>query len=135
MRPILLALTGAALVAVPTSASAAVNFLTPSRNIACYVDASGARCDIKNHTYPTPKRPASCPLEYGDSLGVDRGAARGHWVCHGDTVFGATRVVAYGTTVRVGTLRCTVSTAGVRCLNKPGGGFFLSKQAARIIRA
>lgn len=135
MRTAILALTGAALVAVPASASAAVNFLTPSRNIACYVDATGARCDIRSHTYPTPTRPSSCPLEYGDALAVDRGARRGHWVCHGDTVFGATRVVGYGKTVRVGTLRCTVSKAGVKCLNRPGAGFFLSKQSARIIRA
>jgi len=129
----LTALAVAAL-ALPAAASAApANFRTPTGNIGCDVRASGARCDIVRHSYTPPRRPASCQLEWGDSLEVGR-TGRGRFVCHGDTVLpppGRRHRVPYGTTVRRGTIRCTVTRAGVTCRNARGHGFTLSRQRAR----
>lgn len=138
LTPLALAAVAAA-AALPAVASAApANFRTPSGNIGCYVDAASARCDIIEHDYTAPRRPPSCRNDWGDAVAVDRGAARGRWVCHGDTAFpppGARYRVRYGTTVRRGGSVCRVTTAGVTCRNARGAGFFLSRQRVRLIRA
>jgi hypothetical protein len=42
-----------------------------------------ARCDIAQHSYRSPPRPGSCPLDYGSSFEIDR---RATLLCVGDTV-------------------------------------------------
>lgn len=65
-------------------------FVSPSGNISCEImgvaDPRGtaqARCDVAQHTYPPPHRPASCPLDYGSSFELDQHASI---LCAGDTV-------------------------------------------------
>jgi len=70
MRRSLLVLAAAALaLAVGASSAAAYKgFETPSHNIGCILTEQGARCDIRKHSWPSPKRPKSCEFDYGDSL-------------------------------------------------------------------
>ncbi len=109
-------------------------FALPSGRLHCQFDAQGqqgptVRCDVLE---PTFKRtvPASCPLDYGDSLALDiRGKAL--FVCHGDTVFDPSRpVLAYDQLWQRGGLTCLSSKSGVRCINIDGHGFELSRTRA-----
>jgi hypothetical protein len=107
-------------------------FQTPSHNIACELDRrSGARCDIKDHSWPNPPKPGNCPVDWGDSLSVGHGQA--HVTCHGDTTFGPNPVLPYGHSISVGAFSCTSTTSGVRCLNRRSGhGFFISRERKRL---
>ena len=105
-------------------------FSAPSKNIACvFVDAQ-VRCDINKHDWPTPARPASCELDYGNGLSV--GAGRADFTCAGDTVLSepTAQVLEYGQSVTVQDLTCTSQKEGVTCRNTvTGHGFTLAKEA------
>jgi hypothetical protein len=109
-------------------------FQTPSGNIGCVLSnrfGTEARCDIGNRDWKTPKKPASCDLDYGN--GVFIGArGRAHFLCAGDTALHAGPKIAYGRTVRLTPFACKVSTTGVRCTNAHGHGFSISRQSYRF---
>jgi hypothetical protein len=114
-------------------------FRTPSGNIGCVfssgLDGAAAptvRCDIRSRLRPAPKQPANCPLDYGDSVQVERS---GHaiLVCHGDTAIDPhARVLAYGHQFRRDGITCVSQTAGLTCTNASGHGYFLSRQSWRV---
>ena len=111
-----------------------VFFRTPSGNIGCgYGSAEQGspaflRCDIRSGLQPKPARPHGCDLDYGDSYELKK-AGRPSVLCHGDTVFDPrARVLAYGTSWARDGFRCTSRTAGLRCANQSGHGFFLSRE-------
>ncbi len=61
--------------AAPTHASARsqyVEFRSPSKNIYCHISGAAhyneARCDIHQHTFHAPPKPASCQFDWGQSL-------------------------------------------------------------------
>jgi hypothetical protein len=129
-----LALTAALLLALSGSgiaAAAFVQFRTPSGNIGCAFTAirgSGSlRCDILSGLKPRPPKPQGCRLDwgFGYSLGP---TGRARVVCAGDTaVDRRAKALRYGRTwSRVG-LACTSRVAGLRCRNRSGHGFFLSR--------
>ena len=129
---------GAAPAAARTS-SVVREFRTPTGNIGC-VFSSGlsgdaaptVRCDIRSRLRPEPKRPASCPLDYGDSLQVRR-TGRPILVCHGDTAIDPhARVLAYGHLFRRDAITCVSRFSGLTCTNASGHGFFLSRQSWRV---
>jgi hypothetical protein len=129
MRALLVALVASAVLAAP--ASAATFFENPSHNIGCVIDKSGARCDIRAHTWKPPPKPDSCSVDWGYGLTVAR---RGfaEWVCAGDTVFGGKRVLDYGESISKGRFTCTSFRNGVRCVNdRNGHGFRLARRFAR----
>lgn len=132
MRRLLLGL--ALSLALPATASAASPqaFRSPSGNIGCYIDDSGARCDIRTRSYRAPSRPRSCDLDWGDAIGVSRRGSRGAFVCHGDTALNRDRVLRYGASIRRGTIRCTSRTDGMRCVNGRGHGFLISRARYRL---
>jgi hypothetical protein len=108
-------------------------FRTPSGNIGCVYGSAEAgfrtqlRCDIRSGLLPRPPRPARCDLEYGDSYELRR-TGRASLVCHGDTVFDPrARVLAYGAVWSRDGFRCSSQEAGLRCTNRSGHGFFLSR--------
>ena len=115
----------------PASASASFTFFqTPSHKIGCAYSSSPAnlRCDISTGLKPPPAKPKGCMNDwtFGYEVGP-RGRAR--TVCAGDTVFAPkARVVRYRTTWRGGAFTCKSQTIGLRCQNKSGHGFFLSRQ-------
>jgi hypothetical protein len=105
-------------------------FQTPSRNIHCAWSSSPSslRCDIDSGLLPKPQRPASCDLDFGDSLSLGR-TGRARLVCHGDTTKNPkASVLAYGKTWARGGIRCKSRRDGLRCTNASAHGFFLSKQ-------
>jgi hypothetical protein len=101
-------------------------FRTPSGTIGC-VSESSLRCDIRSGVRPRPPRPAACDLDW--ALGFSMGATgRASVVCAGDTAIeqGA-RVLRYGTRWSRGSLVCLSRRVGLRCANRSGHGFFLSR--------
>jgi hypothetical protein len=122
---------GVAALVVPAGAAAAVHFRTPSGNIGCYVDRSYIRCDIGQTAAKAPPQPASCELDYGNAFEMGR-SGRPRRICHGDTVLGARRVLAYGQTLRSGAFTCMSRPAGLTCRNAAGRGWFLSRERVRL---
>lgn len=135
----LCAIAVAAAPAIPAAgASNMSQVTTPSRNIGCIATKEGGwtlRCDIRAHSYPTPRAPKSCPLDYGDSMTLRRlGPAR--WTCHGDTALpppngAGFRTLAYGTVWKWGPFRCTSRQSGLSCVAASGYGFIMSKQMTK----
>ena len=116
-------------------ATEVTSFRTPSGSIGCvYARGLGRteiRCDIvAAYAKPEARRPKSCDLDWGDSLvmGATGGAGYG---CHGDTALNQGRVLAYGTTFRRPGFACVSRTVGLRCTNKAGHGWDMSRQRQR----
>lgn len=121
-----------ALLAFASSAAAFKGFESPSHNIGCILSEQGARCDIRQHSWPLPKRPKSCEFDYGGSLWVgDKG--KGEYGCVSDSAMQAGPVLPYGESIRKGRFVCTSEEIGVRCVNRRNGhGFLLSRQRVRL---
>jgi ribosome modulation factor len=116
---------------LPASASAKfVLFQTPSHNIGCLYSSSPVylRCDIRSGLKPPPPKPKGCTVDW--TGGYQMGATgRSHTLCAGDTVISSNaRVLRDGTTWRGGPFTCKSTTSGLRCRNRSGHGFFLSRQ-------
>ncbi|GAA4549440.1 serine/threonine-protein kinase [Pseudonocardia xishanensis] len=109
-----------------------VGLVSPSGNIACYLQPQAVRCDIAESAWdPTtvPDRPADCEGVWGDAIAIS-GTARADFVCHGDTVFGTGPILDYGRSLRVGDVTCTSRQTGVECrIGASGHGFALSRTA------
>jgi hypothetical protein len=113
-------------------ASALSQFSSPSGNIGCVMVRSGARCDVREHDWTAPPKPAWCELDWGSGASVGR-HGRGSVVCAGDTALGGTRILAYGERERVGRFRCFSRRSGMRCVNhRNGHGFLISRQRLRL---
>ena len=112
-------------------------FQLPAGNIGCMYDLSPPnpaylRCDIRSGLKPKLSRPATCDLEWGDSVSL-LPTGRTDLVCHGDTVLGnpGTKVFRSGTTWTRGPFMCTSRASGLTCKNTARHGFFLSFQSWR----
>jgi hypothetical protein len=129
------AVVAAALAIVPAGASAAriKFFQAPSGNIACVVGAGLARCDIQQHSWPTPPKPASCMEDYGNGVEVI-GGHPGEYTCAGDSVFSpGIRVLQYGDKITKNRFTCTSKVTGMRCSNRNSGhGFFISRESVNL---
>lgn len=105
------------------------HFISPSGNIACALGEDvlddGVDCDISEHTYTVPPRPANCPLSWGDRFELIPGRAP-TMICHGDTVrnLGNERTLNYGQTVSMGPITCDSEAAGMTCTDSSTGHFF-----------
>ncbi len=137
MKRAVLAVVVIACAALASSATAKgqafVTFLTPSGNIGCgYSSGSGPRslrCDIASGLKPRPGRPKGCVhLNWGDSYTMNVNG-RAIVTCHGDTVIiKGSKVIAYGKTWSRGGFECWSRAAGLRCKNRSGHGWFLSRR-------
>jgi hypothetical protein len=136
--PALTALTGTGAGATPdpTRASRDVyfDFRMPSNNIFCayVVQSSPAtkylRCDIMSGLRP---RPSSAGCREGDrGITVSmRATGRASNPCVGDTVKNTrAKLFPYGWMWSRGGFTCWSSTAGLKCRNLSGHGFFLSRE-------
>jgi len=116
---------------IPASASAKfVFFQTPSHNIGCLYQSSPAalRCDIRSGLKPPPSKPKGCTVDWTGGYQVGA-TGRAQKVCAGDTVLSPNaRVIGYGTTWRSGPFTCKSASSGLRCKNRSGHGFVLSRQ-------
>jgi hypothetical protein len=126
----------AALVAVVALALAApaqaivTQFRTPSSNIGCVFSSDPRlggtylRCDILSGLKPKPRR--ACQLDLTGFQMAPKG--RSSVVCAGDTAVNRNaRAVPYGSKWSRGGFTCTSRKAGLRCRNRSGHGFFLSR--------
>ncbi len=110
-----------------------VTFLTPSGNIGCgYSTGFGPRslrCDIASGLKPRPSRPPDCKdLNWGDSYTMNVNG-RVIVTCHGDTaIIKGSKVIGYGETWSRGGFVCLSRSIGLRCKNRSGHGFFLSRR-------
>ncbi len=127
---------GTAILAALSAAGAAsggsqvVFWQTPSHRIHCawFSPPSFLRCDIDGGLHPRPRKPASCHADYGGGLQMNR-TGRSRVVCASDSTNDpSARVLRYGTVWKRGGFRCAIRTAGVRCSNAAGHGFFLSRE-------
>jgi hypothetical protein len=136
MRAFLLSVT-ALLVLVPAAAAGRFSeFRTPSGNIGCvYMSNLGPgwlRCEIRSGLRPRPPKPRGCDLDWGDTYYLNP-TGRAQVGCHGDTaILPGARVLRYGSTWKNppagGEFVCESKVAGLRCRNRNGHGFVLSKQ-------
>jgi Family of unknown function (DUF6636) len=120
-------------VAGTARADSLITFRTPSGNIGC-VFSSGfgspadLRCDIRSRLRPRPHRPRGCDLDWGDSYEM-KATGRVDVTCHGDTaILPNARVLRYGKRWSSHGLACRSRKVGLRCSNRSGHGFFLSRQ-------
>jgi hypothetical protein len=130
-----LVLGAAALAILAPSASAKYTFFeSPSGNIGCVINGGGVRCDIQHHSWPTPPKPASCDVDYGEGVAVGKRDVPANFVCAGDTVFDPdAEVLRYGERIRIKRFRCASKQKGMRCVNRDNKhGFFLSSQDVRL---
>jgi hypothetical protein len=141
-RGIVLMLTVAVVLATAASTSSAspsakfpklFPFQSPSGNIGCYLDKKAVRCDIREHTWPTPPKPADCDVDYGQGVAVGQHGRAGY-VCAGDTALDpSSPVLNYGDRISKGNIRCASKTKGMRCVNlDTKDGFFLSRGVVRL---
>ena len=90
------------------------------------------RCDIGDADWTLPPRPADCELDWGH--GVVLGDEVHVGICAGDTAMGGPDVLAYGTSVSRGDLRCESERTGLTCRNRANGaGFRLSRAAVELL--
>jgi hypothetical protein len=111
-------------------------FASPSGNIACqlgtFSDHGVARatvgCQIGQHDYASPPRPADCRGGWGDSVALTQGQPAA-LQCHTDTLLGSSSpVLDYGQTIIVEPIDCTSEESGMRCFDsRTGHGFSLSR--------
>jgi hypothetical protein len=148
-----LVLTFAALLLLAPSAHAASgakpaarygSFKMPSRNIVCgwslAPDGSASmECGIKSGLKPPPK-PIHCDAGDPNDKRVslrDTGRAM-PVLCAGDPgpllpqIEAKARVLAYGSSRRIGKITCTSATSGLTCRNRSGHGFFVSRGSWRM---
>ena len=107
-------------------------FQTPSHNIGCYMskqEGGSVRCDIREHSWTAPPKPAFCDVDWGGGVQVGP-KRRASIVCAGDTVLDLkSPVLDYGQGSRAGKILCASGQAGMRCTNRSTGhGFFLARE-------
>lgn len=112
-----------------------ISFRTPSGNIHCLIDATGAggvRCDIAEFIPSFPKRPVHCDLDWGSAFAVGRvGPALP--ICAGDTVRNPrASVLEYGLELRGAGVTCNSKQSGLTCVNGEGHGFTLSRKKQSV---
>lgn len=107
-----------------------VQFRTPSSNIGCVfssdprIGGTYLRCDILSGLKPKPKR--ACQLDLTGFQMAPRGRAT--VVCAGDTAVNRqAQALRYGTKWSRGGFTCTSKKPGLRCRNRSGHGFVLSR--------
>jgi len=115
------------------AAQALVQFKSPSGNIGCVLaKRDGVRCDIRAKEWSAPPKPSWCDVDWGGGVQVGR-RKRASFVCAGDTVLGADRTLAYGSSIRRGRFECFSRRTGMRCVNhRSRHGFRLSRQRLRL---
>jgi hypothetical protein len=123
------------LAAAPASAALRL-FQSPSGNIGCAMSSGAgsvqARCDIARRLWTPPRRPASCPLDFGQGVFVGQ-TGRGRYTCAGDTVLHQGSHLGFQQSITLGRLRCTSRVTGVSCTNRSTGhGFTISRERVRL---
>jgi hypothetical protein len=117
----------------PAVAQEAVSFHTPSDNIYCYGEVSGADttidCELLSQTNPKPLLPvpADCEQEWGSRFALKDGGTA-FMVCAGDTLRSNDAMnLPYGKQLDFYGIACTATERYLECVNDDGHGFKISK--------
>jgi hypothetical protein len=117
-----------------TSKDVYIDFRMPSNNVFCaYISSTSPRytylrCDIMSHLKPLPSSKGCVEGSRGVSVSMNV-YGRATYPCSSDTVYNkSARKLAYGTTWSKGGFTCKSRMTGLKCSNRSGHGFFLSKQ-------
>jgi hypothetical protein len=104
----------------------------PSRNIGCIFSQSPSyvRCDVRTGLRPPPPRPRGCDLDWAYGLEMTA-VSRPQTLCAGDTALAQGPILSYGATLKLEGFTCLSQQIGLRCTNRAGHGFFLSRQRWR----
>lgn len=117
-----------ALLLLPSLAAAQQWFQLPSGNIHCSASGGWINCQIVEYAYRPPfPRPRDCDGDWGPlvELGSSGMARMG---CYYTTVVDPNApVLRYGSTWQGQGIACTASQSGLRCVNREGRGFELSR--------
>ncbi len=123
---------------IPSPATADIwTFETPSENIQCSVgqeaEFSDIYCTIINRSGPPAMpRPSNCNEDWGHSFFMmDTGPVKMECGEHSDDKGGYDRA-EYGVTGEFGGFTCHSSAKGLRCENRDGHGFFLSRKTQSV---
>lgn len=108
-------------------------FTSPSGNIGCAVFENTARCDVTQHTWALPPRPADCQEDWGSVVTLDDpGDPASVGACVGDSAGGGP-VLPYDQAIRVGDLQCASLRTGVSCEYVGGEhGFLVSRTVVQV---
>lgn len=108
-------LTPAPTAVVPTPVETRY-FSSQSDTIRCSMSAVAATCEVKDHKWKLPSKPADCDLDWGGmvELRTDEAATL---ACHGDTLFGAGSVRDIREPLKVGDFECRPAKVHVACTN------------------
>ena len=107
-------------------------FTSPSGNVGCYIDPTGARCDISERDWSPPPRPADCEFDYGQGISLSPGE-NATFVCAGDTALGGGQPLAYGRSISAGVLVGDSAQSGMTCRDtKTGHGFAIAREGYRV---
>ena len=132
LRPALLAVVAAALVAPSVANADFMHFTTPSRNIDCVAafDSASVNCVVQRASWPrVPPRPPDCDLDWiGTEIALSRGRVS-LGACRGDigplciAGQGDCPALPYGRSLTLPTrIRCTSRRAALTCRANDGAG-------------
>ncbi|MGH3634914.1 DUF6636 domain-containing protein [Mycobacterium sp.] len=121
------AITAAPFLAI-AHAESFYQFQSPSGNIDCGMGMLGgaayASCEISDHTWVAPPRPARCEGAWGDRVEINQGNTPA-LVCSSDTLRGSgLPTLDYGSRHSAGPITCDSELAGVTCTDASTGHFF-----------
>jgi len=102
-------------VPLPTIEGKPVLFSTPGGNVACDLEPAYARCDVRKHAWPTPKKPSDCHNTWGRAVQVAAGSPAQFICWFGTSPLGARRVLPLGQALQVGLMTCRTLADGVEC--------------------
>jgi hypothetical protein len=119
----------------PQAVSGDVPFQSPSHNLRCDMNndpQSGdeVRCDALVHTWGAPASPeyAPCGASY-DRIGIENGLGQFECRTSDQSVLPEGQVLPYGQSLIDGTILCTSSESGVKCVSQATGhGFTISRE-------
>jgi hypothetical protein len=105
------------------------SFQTPSGNIHCEIyDNNALRCDLMSRTNQAPKKPADCPVDYGNVFELRNNKGGTNLLCYGDTIANPSNPkLPYGAKWSKAGIVCESQTTGLTCTNQVGKGFSISK--------
>lgn len=138
MRRLLVLITAASALVLLTNGPARAEldtFQTPSKGIACIYDDGEFEgkpflsCEVSGYLGQLPPTPKDCDLDWEARGTLSSTGKASIGSCAGDTLMSPqARVLKYGTTWKRGPFTCTSATTGVRCKNRSGVGFLISKR-------
>jgi hypothetical protein len=118
-------------IATDTAMSQERNFVLPSGNIYCALvgeNDSSLRCEIASLLNPMPPQSESNPCNFDWGAGfLLKQDGKPEILCISDTIAGSDNTLNYGQTWSNEGFTCESEAIGLKCLNKEGHGFFLSR--------